>query len=111
MDINRYGMTETEMIEIFNKAINYKNVGLKSSAASEQVLYSENIEACCSAGHICELINVKDGGTTVRGCCWQNKDEYLKMLDVYNKYDASPFVGFRVLIMTPERGSDKNPFW
>jgi len=61
--------------------------------------------------NVSELIKSKEGELKVRGCCWQNKDEYQKMLSVYNKNSASPFIGFRVLIITTERGSDKNPFW
>lgn len=111
-DVNRFGMTEVEMIEIFKKAINYKNVTSKSAGNSaDPASYPDNIEACCLAGHVCELIKNKEGELVVRGCCWQNKDEYLKMVDVYKKRGASPFIGFRVLIMTTERGKDKNPFW
>lgn len=111
-DVNRFGMTEAEMIEIFKKAMNYKNVKSKSSGnPAEPASYPDNVEACCLAGHVSELIKSKEGELKVRGCCWQNKDEYQKMLSVYNKNGASPFIGFRVLIITTERGSDKNPFW
>ncbi|MBL0328527.1 MAG: SUMF1/EgtB/PvdO family nonheme iron enzyme [Bacteroidetes bacterium] len=111
-DVNRFGMSEAEMIEIFKKAINYKNVKSKSSGnPAEPALYPDNVEACCLAGHVSELIKSKEGELKMRGCCWQNKDEYLNMLSVFNKNGASPFVGFRVLIITSERGSDKNPFW
>lgn len=111
-DVNRFGMTEAEMIEIFKKAMNYKNVKSKSSGnPALPASYPDNVEACCLAGHVSELIKSKEGELKVRGCCWQNKDEYLKMLSVYNKNGASPFIGFRVLIITTERGSDKNPFW
>lgn len=111
-DVNRFGMTEAEMLEIFKKAMNYKNVKSKSSGnPAEPASYPDNVEACCLAGHVSELIKSKEGEMKVRGCCWQNKDEYQKMLDVYNKKSASPFIGFRVVIITTERGSDKNPFW
>lgn len=111
-DVNRFGMTEAEMLEIFKKAMNYKNVKSKSSGnPAEPASYPDNVEACCLAGHVSELIKSKEGELKVRGCCWQNKDEYQKMLDVYNKKSASPFIGFRVVIITTERGSDKNPFW
>lgn len=111
-DVNRFGMTEAEILEIFKKAMNYKNVKSKSSGnPAEPASYPDNVEACCLAGHVSELIKSKEGELKVRGCCWQNKDEYQKMLSVYNKNGASPFIGFRVLIITTERGSDKNPFW
>lgn len=111
-DVNRFGMTEAEILEIFKKAMNYKNVKSKSSGnPALPASYPDNVEACCLAGHVSELIKSKEGELKVRGCCWQNKDEYQKMLSVYNKNGASPFIGFRVLIITTERGSDKNPFW
>jgi hypothetical protein len=111
-DVNRFGMTEAEMIGIYKEAMNYRK---RSSSGfinySDPAAYPYNIEACCLAGHVCEIINVKDGGSTVRGCCWKSKEEYLKMMEAYKKHGASPFIGFRVMIMNSERGSDKDPFW
>lgn len=109
-DVNRFGMTEGEMIAIFKEAISFtdkNNPALITDPAS----YPNNIEACCLAGHVCELIKDREGGMLVRGCCWKSKDDYLKMLETYKKFGASPFVGFRVLILNAERGTDKNPFW
>ncbi len=111
-DVNRFGMTEEEIIEIYKKAINYKDVKSKSTGnPASPESYPDNVEACCLAGHVSELIKSKDGAMTVRGCCWKDKEEYLKMMEVYNKNGASPFIGFRVVILNSERGSDKNPFW
>jgi hypothetical protein len=111
-DVNRFGMTEAEMMSIFNEAMNFKDNRSKVKGDPfDPASYPNNIEACCLAGHVCELINTKDGGMTVRGCCWKNKDEYLKMMETYKKHGASPFVGFRVMIHNAERGSDKDPFW
>lgn len=106
-DINRFGMTEAEMLAIFQEAINFKPV----KNAYDPAMYPGNIDAHTTAGHVCELIKQKDGGMTVRGCCWKNKDEYNKMMDSFKKNGASPFIGFRVAIQNSERGSDKNPFW
>lgn len=106
-DINRFGMTETEMISIFQEAMNFKPV----KNATDPATYPGNIENCTTAGHVCELIKQKDGGMTVRGCCWKTKDEYNKMMDAFKKNGASPFIGFRVAIQNAERGTDKNPFW
>lgn len=111
-DVNRFGMTEAEMISIFKEAMNYKDYKSNSSVnPSDPLMYPNNIEACCLAGHVSELIQNKEGDMKVRGCCWQNKDEYLKMMETYTKVGASPFIGFRVVILNTERGSDKNPFW
>lgn len=111
-DVNRFGMTEVEMTSIFKEAINYKDGNSKSSGnSSDPSSYPNNIEACCLAGHVCELIKDKEGGMKVRGCCWKNKGEYLKMMEAYKKNGASPFIGFRVMILNAEKGTDKNPFW
>lgn len=111
-DVNRFGMTEEEIIAIYKKAINYKDVKSKSTGnPASPESYPDNVEACCLAGHVSELIKSKDGEIKVRGCCWKDKEEYLKMMEVYNKNGASPFIGFRVVILNSERGSDKNPFW
>lgn len=109
-DVNRFGMTEAEMIAIYKEAMNY-NFAKKSGDPSDPSSYPNNIEACCLAGHVCELIKNKDGGMAVRGCCWQSKEEYLKMTEAYKKYGSSPFIGFRVVILNAEKGNDKNPFW
>lgn len=110
-DVNRFGMTETEMISIFKEAITYKDSNPKSFNSSDPSTYPNNIEACCLAGHVCELIKNKEGEMVVRGCCWKSKEEYLKMMEVYNKEGASPFIGFRVMILNPAKSRDKNPFW
>lgn len=111
-NINRFGMKEDEMIAIYKEAMNFKGDKSKNSTnSSDPLSYPNNIEACCLAGHVCELINVKDGGTTVRGSCWKNKEEYLKMMEAYTKQGASPFVGFRVLILNAGKSTSKNPFW
>jgi hypothetical protein len=111
-DVNRFGMTEAEMIAIFKEAMNYKEGSSKSTANPfDPLSYPNNIEASCLAGHVCELIKDKEGGMTVRGCCWKDKEEFLKMMEVYKKNGASPFIGFRVVILNAGKGKDKDPFW
>ncbi|MFL5766184.1 MAG: SUMF1/EgtB/PvdO family nonheme iron enzyme [Bacteroidia bacterium] len=109
-DINRFGMTEAEIIAIYREAMNY-NDGKAKADPSDPANYPNNVEACCLAGHVCELIKTKDGGMTLRGCCWKDKDEYLKMADAYTKNGASPFVGFRIAIFNADKGTNRNPFW
>ncbi len=105
-DVNRYGMTEAEMTAIFKEAISFKE---KKSDSNDPVAYPGKMEDCCLAGHVGELIYTKNGGTTIRGCCWKDKEEYLKMTAEYKKQNASPFVGFRVVFITD--GTYKDPFW
>jgi hypothetical protein len=105
-DVNRYGMTEAEMIAIFKEAISFKE---KKADPADPYFYPGKMEDCCLAGHVGELINTKSGGTTIRGCCWKDKEEYLKMTNQYKKQGASPFVGFRVVFIT--NGTYKDPFW
>jgi uncharacterized protein (UPF0333 family) len=105
-DVNRFGMTENEMITIFKDAMSFKD----KKADPADPSFSGKMEDCCLAGHVGELINTKDGGTTIRGCCWKDKEEYLKMAEAYKKFGASPFVGFRVTFIT-KNASVKDPFW
>ncbi len=111
-DLNRYGMTEAEMIAIFKEAMNYNDGNSKSSVTlSDPASYPYNMEACCLAGHVGELIKNKAGETTVRGCCWKSKEEYLKMMELFENEEASPFIGFRVVILNENLDSYKTPFW
>jgi hypothetical protein len=105
-DINRFGMSEQEMIGIYREAMNFK----RKKDVPAQVFSAEKAEDCCLGGHVVELINTKDGGTTLRGCCWQDKSEYLKMAGDFKKYNGSPFVGFRIVLLSTN-GTYKDPFW
>jgi hypothetical protein len=113
MDVNRFGMTEAEILAIYKEAIEYKGGKARTNSfdPSAPPVYPGNVEACCLAGHVCELIKDKEGGMTVRGNCWSSKAEYLKMMDSFKKNNASPFIGFRVVIVNAEKGTYKNPFW
>lgn len=106
-DVNRFGMNETEMMNIFREAMAFKE---KKISGLETPAYPGKMENCCLAGHVGELILLKDGGTMVRGCCWKNKAEYEEMTSVYKKYGASPFVGFRVAFIV-KNTTNKDPFW
>jgi hypothetical protein len=106
-DVNRFGMTEAEMLTIYKEALAFKE---KKTSSAETPAYPGKMENCCLAGHVGELIFLKDGGTMVRGCCWKNKAEYDEMLSGYKKYGASPFVGFRVAFIV-KNTTNKDPFW
>ncbi|HOZ87722.1 MAG TPA: SUMF1/EgtB/PvdO family nonheme iron enzyme, partial [Bacteroidia bacterium] len=105
-DINRFGMNEQEMIAIYREAMNFK----RKKDVPAQVFSAEKTEDCCLGGHVVEMINTKDGGTTLRGCCWKDKTEYLKMAGDFKKFNGSPFVGFRIVLLTTN-GTYKDPFW
>ncbi len=87
--INRYGMEENQTLQLFAKALNYtdsvyfsrKNVFSKAAHVSEMVLQQET------------------NNILVVGSCWKNKQEYNKMLKEFNKESASPFIGFRIVIL------------
>jgi hypothetical protein len=106
-DENRFGMTEAEMLNIFKEALAFKD---KKSSKTETSSYPGKMENCCLAGHVGELILLRDGGTMVRGCCWKDKAQYDEMVSVYKKLGASPFVGFRVAFIV-KNTTNKDPFW
>ncbi len=105
-DINRFGMSEQEMIAIYKEGMNFK----RKKTVQAPAFSPEKVEDCCLAGHVVELINTKGGNTTLRGCCWKDKADYLKMANDFKKFDCSPFVGFRIVFVT-RNGTYKDPFW
>jgi hypothetical protein len=103
--INRYGMSENEIINIFENGLSYCADSLKPGEAGKVLKYLGK------AGHVSELIRDVKGRTIVIGSCWASKEEYMKMVGEFNSYSASPFVGFRFIVTGESKGSPKNPFW
>lgn len=100
--LNRYGMSESEVLRIFDQGIRYRTA---------DTLYTANVAAYNKAGHVSELIQDPAGKPVVMGACWKTKADYQAMLDAFNKRGGSPYVGFRVVITGGDKGSYKNPFW
>lgn len=92
--VNRYGLDENQVIQLFKKGFDHK-----SKLASDS-LYPGNTMVFSKAAPVAEMMREeKTGKTVIAGCCWKNKKEYTKMLNEFNALTASPFVGFRVVIV------------
>jgi len=97
------------MIEIFKEAMQpFEYNSFVSGNSSNPDTYPNNIEACCLAGHVCEFVKSKDAKSVIRGFCWNSKEEYTKMVDEYKAYQASPFIGFRFIVLTQENVDSRN---
>ncbi len=103
---NRYGMEEEKILKLFEQGFAYKGKPITDS------LYPNRMDVFSKAAHVSEINQEQGTGKTVIiGSCWNSKEEYLKMVSEFNKETASPFVGFRVVIINDNKASYKNPFW
>lgn len=100
---NRYGMTEQEILAIYETALQEMNKAGNS--------YTRNMANGNKTGHVSEVIRSADGNTTIMGSCWSSKATYLEMKDAFRADNGSPFVGFRVIISNADKGTFKKPFW
>jgi hypothetical protein len=103
---NRYGMNEDQTLRLFEEAMNYKGKAVTDS------LYPNKMDIYSKAAHVSEItLDQETGNVLIVGSCWKNKQEYTSMLKEFKKTAASPFVGFRVVIVTDSKASYKDPFW
>lgn len=103
---NRYGMNEDQTLRLFEQAFRYKGKAVADS------LYPNRMDVYGKAGHVSEItLDQQTGNVLIIGSCWKNKQEYSDMLNEFKKTAASPFVGFRVVIVTDNKASYKDPFW
>lgn len=104
--INRYGMTENEVLNIFNKGLELR------SAEPYDTIYPERMKDYTLIGHVSEMISEKESGKQiVFGTCWKDKEEFSTMLQSFNKYSGSPFVGMRIVVMYENAPEYKTPIW
>jgi len=103
---NRYGMSEKEIIDIYNKAYPYYD------PLPADTIYPKRMNRYCEIGHVSEMTyEMRSGNIMVIGCCWESKETYQQMLSEFHKTNASPFVGFRPVIIEEGSAEYKNPFW
>lgn len=103
---NRYGMSEKQIADIYNKAFTFYD------ASPFDTIYPTRMNRFCEVGHVSEMTYEKrSGNIMVIGCCWKSKEEYQKMLSEFQKENASPFVGFRPVIVFEGMPEYKDPFW
>ncbi len=103
---NRYEMAESKTLELFEKGFAYQGKPITDS------LYPNRMDVYSKAAHVSEIIQEqKTGYTIILGSCWTSKQQYLKMSTEFNAASASQFVGFRIVMITDNKASYKNPFW
>ncbi len=103
---NRYGMDENQMLQLFEKG------SVQKSKLVSDSLYPNKMDVYSKVAHVSEIIGEHGNRSTkVVGSCWNNKEEYLKMLTEFKNNSASPFIGFRIVIINDNKASYKNPFW
>ena len=103
---NRYGMNEKQVLQLFEK-------GEKAaSKLNSDSLYPFRIDVYNKVAHVSEIIYTHGSvETTVIGSCWKSKKEYLQMMEEFQKASASPYVGFRIVVLNGNKASYKAPFW
>ena len=87
--INRYGLDENHTLQLFEKAFSYTDT-----------VYFNKEELFSKAAHVSEMVlQQQTDNTLIVGSCWKNKEEYNTMLKEFKAASASPFVGFRVVVL------------
>lgn len=91
---NTYGMDENEILQLFEQGRNYK------SGSISEGTYQNDAEVFSKAAHVSEMVKEQEGNKIkIVGGCWKSKQEYNNMVRAFDKVNASPFVGFRVVIV------------
>lgn len=103
---NRYGMSEKQVLQLFEQSEN-----ATSKLVSDSV-YPFKIDVYNKVAHVSEIIYSQGStSTTVIGSCWKSKKEYSQMMEEFKKASASPYVGFRIVLLNGNKASYKAPFW
>jgi len=95
--LNRYGMDENKTLQLFERGFSY--TGKSVATATNQT----GIEVFSKVAHVSEIVGEQGSNRTkVAGTCWKTKQDYINMTKAFEKAGASPFVGFRVVIVYGE---------
>jgi hypothetical protein len=103
---NHYGWNEKDLLELLAK-------GLSSYAAlPADTINSARMKVYCKMGRVSEMVPEKKSGKTwLIGSSWKNKEDYMKLQNEFDTVQASPFVGFRLVVINGNDAEYKNPFW
>ncbi len=103
---NRYGWTEKEITDFFEIGLNYYKSGTLDT------IYSNRMKVLGKIGRVSEMIPQKRTARVwLSGLSWKNKEEYQKLENEFKANTASPFVGFRIVVIDPNDPEYKKPFW
>jgi hypothetical protein len=96
--INRYGMAEAEQFELFQRGFEYKD------KTSMEALYPGKTTVFNKVAHVSEMVRERQtNNQLIVGSCWNSKQEFAKMVKEFRNAEASPFVGFRVVIVSDNK--------
>jgi hypothetical protein len=103
---NRYGLSENEVLQLFAQG-----TASKSKLVSDS-LYPSKMDVYSKVAHVSEIIYSQGTtNTVIIGSCWKSKQEYLQMENEFKNASASPYVGFRIVLLNDNKASYKSPFW
>ena len=103
---NRYGMTESQIFDIFNKGFELR------PALPLDTIFPERMKDYTNIGHVSEMIFDKQTGKQiVFGTNWRDKEEFQDMMKDFTKFSGSPFVGMRIVVEFENAPEYKKPAW
>jgi len=106
MTTNRYGWTELRIQNFYQQAF------LFYSASPADTIYPERMKVFGKFGRVSEMTQKPyRTGFWLTGLNWKSKAEYLQVESEFKTLGASPFVGFRIVLINPDDPEYKNPFW
>lgn len=105
--VNRYGWTEQDMLDFFNKGLRYYKTSLVTDTIDV-----ERMKVLGKTGRVSEIVFQSNSGRLwLPGLSWESKESYLQLEKEFNVSGTSPFVGFRVVVVNPGDPEYKDPFW
>jgi hypothetical protein len=105
ISINHYGWSEKDLIELFNKGLKYYN------PFPGDTIHSERMRIYGKTAHVSEIIEEKRSAQIwLIGASWKDKTDYLKLQNEFKTAGASPFVGFRPVVINGNDQVYMNPF-
>ena len=104
--INRYGISESKVLELLNKGFDIYN------PKPADTIYPKRMMDYTAIGSVSEMTYEKQSGKSiVFGTSWKNKEEFTEMMTGFTKSSGSPFVGMRIVMIYDNAPEYTNPFW
>lgn len=103
---NRYGWSEKELRTFFEKGMSaYQGV-------RTDTIYTPRMKVLGKIGRVSEIVLQKTSSKVwLAGLSWKSKQDYQKLEEEFKMNTASPFVGFRIVVVDPDDPEYKSPFW
>ncbi len=103
---NRYGWNEKELMDFFNKGIQYYKT------VNADTIYTQRMKVLGKTGRVSEMVLQKNSSKIwLAGLSWKSKQDYNRLENEFTAQRMSPFVGFRIVVIDPDDPDYKSPFW